>query len=1101
MSGIVSRKHFARLGLGTAGLAVALMSGGTASAQDASNPEATTSADVQANGDSAKPGEIIVTGSRVGRSTFDTTSPVTVLGQKEIENLNLNNVGEVVSQLPANSNFFAPNNVGLGNFNVGAQLVNLRGLNPFFGTRTLTLVDTKRVVPTTTGGGVDVTLMPSMLVQRTETVTGGASAIYGSDAIAGVVNIILDTKLDGFKGQADFSRTWHGDGNDKHVSLAYGTGFANDRGHFVAGVEYDNQDAIGICSDVRDWCARNYSVVTNNAYLTNGQPHYIIAGNTYLSDTSLTGVLVPCTGPAPRPPANCSSPTIVQLSPDGKSVIPYDRGQYSYIAGRGATQVGGDQYAVGPYDATTLRPSVKRWTALGHLTYELSDALTGFVEFSYAKTKGVNPVANGTIGPSTNETVSGSFTGTHIAADNAFLSPAVAAAIGPNGADFGRSMVNVENALNQTNNKTWRTVLGLNGEISSRWSWDAYYTHGENNNDQHLHHNVVGSYLNYALDAVKDGNGKIVCGVDIVGRINPQTGAPYTATDRTNANLAGSCVPLNLFGVGNADPAAVDYAFRTLDEYNVTKQDVGAVNFRGDLFDGWGAGPVKLAFGGEWRKESVKSTHNLDNAPFYNFFTLSYGLDFGGNVRAMEGYGELNVPVFANAPIGKAFELDLAARYTDTKNKGTLGANAGATSGRDFWTWRINGVWDVTDWFRLRATRSRDVRAPQFRELYQTYAPRVGPPFGFVAANPWAIKYNNDHAKDANFTPVALGDNLILQTGGNINLKPEKADTWTIGAVVSPKSGFLSGFRVSADWYQIKIRDAIAGPPFGVGAASIASLCYSGAQAYCDLITFVQPGQPGYNPAFPYDMATVISTASNTQGFTTRGIDFEAAYSHSLGQGSVSVRALASYLYDQLFDQGVGKPPINYAGQTGPTGAFGTFNTSPHWQGNLILTTEQGPFTGTVQVRYIGSGTFETLTPLNLPPVQVGDPNYSNTDPNSINSNRVAAAAYLNVSASYRITDGIELFGSINNLLDKDPPIAPGGNGYPTNPVYFDTYGRVWRAGVRVRFGNRASAPPPPVSAPLPVAAPAPEAAPPPPAPEPVAPPPPPAVAPQGERG
>jgi iron complex outermembrane receptor protein len=1098
MSGTVYRKHFARGGLSTAALAVGLLTSGTALAQgvpDSGTPKNTSNLDkidVQATGEPAKGNEIIVTGSRVAHSTFDTASPVTVLGEKEIANLNLNNVGEVVAQLPQNSNFFAPNNVGLGNFNVGAQLVNLRGLNPFFGTRTLTLVDTKRVVPTTTGGGVDVTLMPSMLVQRTETVTGGASAIYGSDAIAGVVNIILDTKLDGFKGQADFSRTWHGDGNDKHISAAYGTGFAQDRGHFVAGVEYDNQDAIGICSSSRDWCGDNYSVVTINAYLTNGDPHYIITGNTYLADTSLTGVLVPCITAK-----GCVGGAEFQLSTDGKSPIPYDPGLYSYAAGRGAVRVGGDSLAVGPYDATTLRPAVERWTALGHLSYELSDALTGFVELSYANTKGVNPVANGTIGPSTNQTVPGTYTGTRIAADNAFLSPAVAAAIGPFGGTFGRSMVNVENALNQTNNKTWRTVVGLNGEIGPRWSWDAYYTHGENKNDQHLHHNVVGPYLNYALDAVKNGSGNIVCGVDVPGRINPQTGAPYTATDRTIANLAGACVPLNLFGIGNASQAAVDYAFRTLDEYNTTKQDVAAVNFRGDLFDGWGAGPVKLAVGGEWRKESVISTHNLANTPYYNYFTLSYGLDFGGNVRVMEGYGELNVPVFANAPVGKAFVLDLAARYTDTRNEGTLGANAGDTSSRNFWTWRINGVWDVTDWFRLRATRSRDVRAPQFRELYQTYAPRVGPPFGFVAANPWAIDYNSKHKPP---DQVALGDNLTLLTGGNIDLKPETADTWTIGGVISPQSGFMSGFRFSADWYQIKIRDAIAGPPFGVGAANIASLCYSGAQAYCDLITFVQPSQPGYNPAFPYDMATVVSTANNVQGFTTRGIDFEAAYSHPLGNGSISVRALASYLYDQLFDQGVGQPPINYAGQTGPTGAFGTFNTSPNWQGNLIVTTEQGPFTGTVQVRYIGSGRFETLTPLNKPPVQIGDPGYSNTNPNSINTNRVSAAAYVNLSASYRIMDGIELFGSVNNLLDKDPPVAPGGNGYPTNPVYFDTYGRVWRGGVRVRFGNGRSASPPPPEA-VPLAAPAPEAAPPPPAPEPAAPPPPPAVAPKGERG
>src|SRR5262249_33307638 len=156
-------------------------------------------------------------------STFNTPNPVTVLDSKDIANLGLTNVGDVLGELPQNSNFFAPNNVGLGNFNVGAQLANLRGLNPFFGTRTLTLIDTQRVVPQATGGGVDITLIPSMLVRKVEVVTGGASAVYGSDAVAGVVNILLDKQLNGFKGQADYGQTSHHDGGDSHFSLAYGS--------------------------------------------------------------------------------------------------------------------------------------------------------------------------------------------------------------------------------------------------------------------------------------------------------------------------------------------------------------------------------------------------------------------------------------------------------------------------------------------------------------------------------------------------------------------------------------------------------------------------------------------------------------------------------------------------------------------------------------------------------------------------------------------------------------------------------------------------------------------------------------------------------------
>src|SRR5689334_227650 len=196
--------------------------------------------------------EIIVTGSRVSRSGFDSSQPLTTIDSQQIENLGLVNVGDVVRTLPQNTPFFTETNVGIGNFNVGAQLANLRGLNPFFGTRTLTLVDTRRVVPTTEGGAVDLTLIPSMLVERTEVVTGGASAAYGSDAIAGVVNVILNKKLEGFKAQLDYGETSEGDGGDTHGVFAWGTGFGdNDKNHIIVGAEYQKQDIIGPCSKTR----------------------------------------------------------------------------------------------------------------------------------------------------------------------------------------------------------------------------------------------------------------------------------------------------------------------------------------------------------------------------------------------------------------------------------------------------------------------------------------------------------------------------------------------------------------------------------------------------------------------------------------------------------------------------------------------------------------------------------------------------------------------------------------------------------------------------------------------------------------------------------
>ena len=170
------------------------------------------------------------------------------------------------------------------------------------------------------------------------------------------------------------------------------------------------------------------------------------------------------------------------------------------------------------------------------------------------------------------------------------------------------------------------------------------------------------------------------------------------------------------------------------------------------------------------------------------------------------------------------------------------------------------------------------------------------------------------------------------------------------------------------------------------------------------------------------------------------------------GNGMFSLRVLASYLYDQLFSTGTGSPTRNYAGQSGPTAAFGSFNTAPKWQGNAFATFTEGPFSGTVQVRYVGPGRFMTVTGSGGLAIDPSNSNYSTTDPNSISDNHVNDAAYVNLSASYEITPNIQVFGSMNNLFDTDPVVAPGGNGYPTNPVYFDTYGRTWRAGVRVKL-------------------------------------------------
>jgi outer membrane receptor protein involved in Fe transport len=1012
---------------------IVLLGSNAAYAQDANPPAPGSSSTDQSAGLS----EVVVTGSRVARSTFTTANPVTVLDQKDIDNLGLVNVGDVLAELPQNSNFFSAGNVGLGNFNVGAQLANLRGLNPFFGTRTLTLVDTERVVPTATGGGVDITLIPSMLVARTEVVTGGASAIYGSDAVAGVVNIILDDKLNGFKGQADYGQTSSHDGGSPHFSLAYGSDLADGRAHFIAGAEYQDSEDIGICSQVRDWCKSQEALYTNTLYdgapagpgpaiPPNGQPHYIIGPNGTNANQSLTGVLTPCNIPGP-----VCIPTGPQyiFNSAGTAATPFNPGLYADGASTFGYSQGADTSGIGAYDATTLRPAVKRYTGLAKLDFKINDSLDSFMQVSYARSFAVNPVANGAIGPIALEVASGVFVplSSSIAANNAYLpaqfQPGGANALPAGGALLGYDVNDIDPARNQTDNNTVRVTGGLKGTITSTWSWDSYFEYGQNNNNQALQNNVVGTYLQYALNAVTDpSTGKIVCAATLPG-------PNYSAA-------AAGCVPLNLFGSNNASPAALAYAFRTLVEYSTLDEEVVSGNIHGDLFSGFGAGAIKASFGAEARRDTADVTHDLADQPWYDDYFLSYGLDYAGKISVAEGYGEVDVPVLKDLPLANYLEFDGAIRETNNVNENeTAGAATdGESVTHDIPSWKFSAIWDLTDWLRLRATRSRDVRAAGFRELYESYAVSAGGPFGTIT-NP-----TNQQSEV-----------ITALTGGNINLEPEKADTTTVGLVFAPKSGPLERFQFSADWYRIILNDPITGPPFGLGVQNIVNLCYEGQQAFCNRITFGTPGDFS-------TITTINNTAVNLGSFETQGVDFETSYLLPLPEinthlnGNLRFRMLTSLLYDMTVNAGLGAPAINYAGQTGPTAAFGGFNTSPRWQSNFFMTYETGPITATFQVRYIGSGTYEAVTAYGGVPIAPGEPGYATTNPNSINNNSVASATYLNLSGSYNVNNNVSVFMAIENLLNKAPPIAPGGNGYPTNPVYFDTYGMTWKLGVRAKF-------------------------------------------------
>jgi iron complex outermembrane receptor protein len=942
--------------------------------------------------------EIIVTGSRVSRSGFDSSQPLTTIDSQQIENLGLVNVGDVIRTLPQNTPFFTETNVGIGNFNVGAQLANLRGLNPFFGTRTLTLVNTRRVVPTTEGGAVDLTLIPSMMVERTEVVTGGASAQYGSDAIAGVVNVILDTDLEGIKAQIDYGQTAEGDGGDTHAAFAWGSAFGNDgSGHIVAGLEYQQQDTIGPCSYNRDWCREGWGIANNAGYSTgNGQPNFIIAPNAKQT-TSEYGVIqscltAACAAPPPAPPP--LGPNLT-FNAAGTAVSPFNLG----TPGVGfAQRIGGDGELLG-YGTSNVRPDVERYSGMVHVSYDLSDRLSWFGEVAYSQSDALGTPANGGLGP----------TGLRIQPDNAFLTPAVAAALGPFGGQLARIfMPDVINALNTTENQTTRFVTGLEGELGEKWNWDVYYQNGKNENEQRLFNNMVGSlagptvrqydFLRWALDAVVDPNNpnNIVCRATLPG--------PSFV-----ANAAG-CVPLNIFGNGNASQAALDYVYRTLKEDNEYTQDVVGMNFRSTLGEGW-AGPISLATGFEWRSDEADTTHDLANQPWYGSYLLSYGLDRGGEIDVLEAYAELDVPM--------SQKLNTNFSFRKTNNETTSAQDPTISGDNTFESWKAAAIYDPVDWLRFRTTVSQDVRAAGFRELFLPRVTQVG--FATVT-NPW-------------FPTLPPDNNFAATTGGNPNLAPETADTITFGTVLT-----FDQFRFSVDWFEIDLADAITQSP---GNQPLVQACFQsgGVGPACDRV----------GGAGTADITSIDSSAINLAGFLTRGWDYEATFDFPLrAGGNLNLRLIGTYLYDMIVDTGLGPAPIDYDGQSGPVASFGSFNTQPNWQARAFLTYARDRFTSTFETRYVGSGSLNAIW-FESPPGAA-----SNTQQFSVNDNSVDDAYYLSWSGSYDFPrndgNGLQVFWVVNNLLDKDPPIAPGGNAYPTNPVFFDTLGLRYRAGVRFSF-------------------------------------------------
>jgi outer membrane receptor protein involved in Fe transport len=919
----------------------------------------------------AEPAEaIIVTGSRIARSGFDTPAPVTVLDNTRTQELAIANVADALNQLPSFRASAGPANQQTVGGAVGARILDLRGLGA---PRTLVLVDGRRFMPSTAEGTVDVNLIPSIMVQRTEVVTGGVSAVYGSDAVAGVVNFILDRRLDGLKAEIQGGISQRGDDENIYGGIAYGTALG-DRAHLVIGGEYERNWGLAGCYEARDWCAQERSIVGNTPAGTGGQPSSIITSDVHTSTLFPGGVINRSFNAAGAAiGTNATDPLRgTKFLPDG---TPADF-QYGQFAGA-LFMIGGDGHGKNAFlSSVLLKVPVERYSTYAAFDYDLTDTVRAFADLSYGRVKG-------TTLSSTFRDFNGSLIG-NIRIDNPYIPAAVrteALAAGVGSFTLGKAWFDIGSPQAISTNKTARGVFGIDAELGGSWNWETYYQYGRNSFYQDISNVPINANVRRAVDAVQQG-GNVVC------RVN---------ADASTANDDPACRPLNLFGENRFDPAALAYVIGEGFQSTVNKQHVFATNLAGELFS-ISARPVGVSVGAEWRRNTIAGTTDPISQNL-GFWVLN-GQAVNGAQSVKEAYGEVVVPLAENTPGIDDLELNGAVRFTDYSTSGSVV------------TWKVGGVYAPIPAIRLRVTRSRDIRAPNVAELF---GPQTKTTIGLTDPR---------NGRQAN--PVVI-------RGSNNALSVEKADSFTAGLIIAPENGFASRFRLSVDYFDLQVDDAIG----LLGAQTLVQRCESGATEFCPFITRDATD----------NVIEVRDVLLNANSVTTKGYELELAYRQDIGSDAdLSLRVLGTITQELITIDSAGA--TDRAGQTGSRA--GTILGVPDYTINAVASVRMGGTRVTANGRYVPKGSY------NVAFIGPDDPRYAPTLPTSVNDNTVPGRFTLDLALTQDLSLGgreFELFGAVNNVFDRDPPAIPSAN-LGTNQVLFDPIGRAFKLGLRVNFGN-----------------------------------------------
>lgn len=957
-----------RSSFSSGGLAVAVSSILAAAAAVAQAPQASDGAAAQSPLAPDALETVSVSASRLRIDGYEAPTPVTVIGSEAIKREARIDVGDLIRDLPAFGASASPNNsTNQSLVTAGVAGLNLVSLRNLGFTRNLVLFDGQRVVSSSIQGGVDMSTLPSSLVERIEVVTGGASAAWGSDAIAGVVNVLLNKNFDGFEAHAEASDNFSNQHGQRKFELSWGTGFAEDRGRVILSGSYvDTPDEV-YSYHIPGF--RYQRLVTNPSYAPgNGQPRLIRGDYVGLAQATPGGIIT--SGP------------LAGIHFTGQNATP-ERFNLGNVSQGYYTNGGTRNISEG--DIGLISAPSNGSTFFGYGSFAITDNVKASLQLNRGKfwssTNSWSDIKYGTVvinsgNPYIPASIQQQMTDLGLPSFNLGTLNHL-----PNRPSLAEQANSLGGVVIEQDRLLERAVFTLEGALGDNWSWNAYYQQGESTTEMRGLNNQQPARYRQAVDAVLVTPANVGTSGLPIGSI---------ACRSTLTNPANGCHPLNVFGVGNASAESVNYVTEvarnggeTLE--GVLKQTVVSASLQGTLPFGLSAGPIATAFGLEYREE--EGIQHASPAAQASTFQLGNFKNFYGKYDTREAFLEFNVPLLKDQGV-RSLAFDAAGRLTDYSTSGEVE------------TYKLGLTSQVVDDVRIRMSYSIDIRAPQLFDLFNTGTPVTGT------------------AIDPN---TGLGVSIFSTSQGNPNLKPEESTTTSIGFVLTPH--WLSGLTVSLDYYDISIDGAFA----SFNTATTLAQCAAGVQLFCDNLRFNGP-----NGA----LSEIFNQPVNADTLETSGLDFALDYRTFAGPGAINVSIAANYMFEQVLTRlGV---PFDYAGSIGndsPQAGMPKFN------GTMSVTYVLGDWSGTLQTRMVGKSKINTAW-----------------GPEDIDDNDIPARYYLDLRSSYTLANGVQMYAALDNVLDKDPPVVPfsasSSSGFETPFVdaIHDAFGRVWRAGVRMKF-------------------------------------------------